>query len=76
MHEGRQDGIYITYGLEVSCNTAFNSKASAKAASTRLQWPVPVKGTSISNTGEVALAPVKEAVELAPLEVVTLRVER
>ena len=54
--------------------TLFNP--SAKTASTRLQWPVPVKGTSISNTGEVALAPVKEAVELAPLEVVTLRVER
>jgi alpha-mannosidase len=55
--------------------TLFNP--GTEAATTRLQWSVPVHGVFYSNTGEAVLAAVADGVvQVAARDVVTVRVER
>ncbi|HEY4207089.1 MAG TPA: glycosyl hydrolase-related protein, partial [Puia sp.] len=54
--------------------TLFNP--SDKPGKTNPHWSSPVKATYYSNTGEAALTPVNGEIEIAPLDVVTLRIER
>lgn len=54
--------------------TLFNPSAAPQRST--LQWSSPVTATSYSNTGEVPLRPVNGEVEVAGLDVVTLRVEK
>jgi alpha-mannosidase len=54
--------------------TLFNP--SDKPEKTSLHWLSSVKATYYSNTGEAVLAPVYGAIGIAPLDAVTLRVER
>ena len=49
---------------------------SAEPQLTSLQWSLPVKGTSYSNTAETPLAPVSGDITIAPQDVVTVRVEK
>ena len=55
--------------------TLFNP--GSEAATTRLQWAVPVNGTYYSNTGDAALAAVADGlVQVAARDVVTVRVNK
>ena len=55
--------------------TLFNP--GSEAATTRLQWGVPVHGISYSNTGEVAMASVADGVvQVAARDIVTVRVDK
>jgi hypothetical protein len=54
--------------------TLFNP--SDKAAKTTLHWNGQVKSVSYSNTGETVLGAAPAELELGPLEVMTLRVEK
>lgn len=54
--------------------TLFN--ASARQAQTSLQWPGLAGGMHYSNTAESSLSPVNGPVEIAPWDVVTVRMER
>jgi hypothetical protein len=54
--------------------TLFNP--TSQPAKTRLHWNIPVKSTSISNSGEVKLSPAPTELELGSLEVMTLRVDK
>jgi hypothetical protein len=49
---------------------------SEETQHTTLSWSGPVKGTSYSNTTEVALAPVTGDIEIAAQDVVTVRIEK
>lgn len=49
---------------------------TAEPQLTSLQWSSPIKGMSYSNTAEEPLAPVSGDITVAPLDVVTVRVEK
>lgn len=49
---------------------------SGETQRTSLMWSTPVKSTSYSNTAEKALAPLNGEIEIASLDLVTVRVER